>query len=259
MQAIARLMLFGTILCGAVCVAQVAPLNVVPLVDGATVTIHGQLQIVFRGFRSFFVVKTVTPYRLMFDPSESEPSVVNEIPVLLTGNSEQLGVLKGKQIAVTGKIQLEAVSAYYLNGIFLMADSVQASDGIKIVPKEYKRPVITVSQYMASVTMVPNQWQRRYHAWDPATSLTISTEDLSGCGLNGGGDVVNCFCIDGYHATRIGTARPGQKVMLQDVKKQWQDSGLLPEQYEGYGQVGIDEDARQSVVIQVECTRESPK
>jgi hypothetical protein len=187
----------------------------------------------------------------MFDSSESEPKIVHQIPVLLNGNDDLLSSFVGRSVTATGKVQLEAVSPYYLNGVFLMADSVNVLEGKTLQQVEFRPISLTVPKYMANVTLIPHQYVWKHRVWDPVTSHNLSTQNLSGCGLNGGGDVVNCFCIDGYGPTRIGSAEAGHKLTLDAVTE---DFAKL-----GFGQTEIDEDATQPWIIQVECTRTNKK
>jgi len=258
MRSIAALLLATIMLSGELCAAGTVSPKAIPLIDGAVVTIHGRLTARFQGYKRFLAITTTTPYRLMFDPAESAPTTVHEIPILLEGNNDKLSTLTGKTITATGKVQLEPVSPYYLNGIFLRANSVVLPDGTAITPKEYKAPTISVDRYMANITLIPGR-ERQYKSWDPVTLRSLASQDISGCGLNGGGDVVNCFCITGFHASRIGAAGTGEKLILKDVTAYWAETGLPADQAGDFGQVGIDESARKPVIVEVECTRETKK
>jgi hypothetical protein len=213
--------------------------------------VHGQLKLECWGWRCYLVVATAAPYRAMFDPRESQPKIVHEIPLLLNGNNNLLSSYVGKSVTATGKVQLEAVSPYYLNGIFLMTDSVSLPGGKTLQQAEFNPSPLSVTKYMASITLTPHRYVWGHRVWDPATSDTLSTQNLSGCSLSGGGDVMNCYCIEGYQATRIGSAAVGQKVTLEAV-----DEDFLKW---GFGQTEVDEDAKKPMVVEVECTKENKK
>jgi hypothetical protein len=89
-------------------------------------------------------------------------------------------------------------------------------------------------------------WQRS--VLDVQTGKTLDAQrlpSLDGCALNGGGDVLNCVCTDGFVAVRGG---------MQDA------SGLkLHPVPGGLAQFALHEQALSPVTVQVECARRKQK
>ncbi len=134
-----------------------------------------------------------------------------------------------------------------------MATSTKLPDGTVLTPAQ-ERPQVpeTTKTYLVTVTIVPRhfEWQRGVIDLDSHRSLPASAID--GCGLNGGGDVMSCFCIDGFVPLRAGpVTHPLPADLWQQIPK-----SELPDK--DMAQFALpDPDAKKPQTFQVVCKRES--
>jgi len=208
--------------------------------DQSQVSVTGTLKVEWRGWRRCLFLKTPVPYRLIFDPQESSPRQTSEIEITLQGQGNDLAQYAGQTLVANGKLQLEAVSPYYCNGAMIIAHDVALPNGPALHAKPSSTNIpASIEKYVASATLIPrSNWK---FSAQGSSGSSLGTENLAGCSLNGGGDVLNCYCVQGFkpvsgHSISVG------------MRSQGEDQG-------GFLQFGLDEEAKHAVTINVECVR----
>jgi hypothetical protein len=144
-------------------------------------------------------------------------------------------------------VALNEESPYYFNGALIQAKSVRLPGGSVLLPQT--RPLLalpeSLTQFHALVTFTPKAWdQFTYKAWDATGHPLPSSANYLSCELNGPGDVMNCFCPDGFAFTATGTIRDGRFAKADD-----------PQEGFTFAQFVLDEPVRNSLTAAVECTR----
>jgi hypothetical protein len=219
------------------------------LIDGKKITVTGTLAVEHRGNNIYLAVKPGHSYEAVFDSADRR--VVQEIGVSLQGQYDALHLLAGKKVTVSGKLQLEPTSPYYLNGTLILATVVRLPDGSTLLPQTEleKSPPKNLVQFYAQVTFAPRVRSRWiYAAWNrDGQPLPASAAYLS-CALNGPGDVMNCYCADGFSFTGVGEIKDGRFSKVANP----------PDGFD-FAQFEIDEPVRHYVREVVECTRQPAK
>jgi hypothetical protein len=213
------------------------------LVNGAHIQVLGTVGLERRGNNSFIVIKPSQPYTAVFDGTDRRTVV--EIGLALDGQS--LKALVGQKVSVSGVIQLEPVSPYYLNGTLIVATSIRLANGSVLTPKPYARVELpaSVTQFHSLVTFAPRASERwTYETWDSNGSLLSSSLGYLSCSLNGAGDVMNCYCPDGFAFTATGTLSAGHFTKTES-----------PQEGFHFAQFVIGNPVRRSVSEAVECIR----
>jgi hypothetical protein len=212
--------------------------------DQSQVSIKGTLRVEWRGWRRCLFLKTPAPYRLMFDPQESSPRQANEIEIALPYQNDDLVQYAGQTLVANGKLQLEAVSPYYCNGAMIIAKDVVLANGTALHAKSSSASIpASIEKYVASVILIPHSnW--KFSAQDPS-GISLGTENLAGCSLNGGADVLNCFCAQDF-----------KPVSGHSISEGLRSEG---EDQDGFLQFVLDEEAKHRVTINVECVRAKPR
>jgi len=206
--------------------------------DQTQVTLRGKLRIEQRGWRTCFFIETPTQYRVMFDPSEVKPRLLDLIEFALPGQTSTLRRNSGRNLTVTGKLQLEPSSPYYCNGAFISGDQVTLRNGTKLRKLSEPRLPRSIAQYNTRVTLAPGaDWKFTTRT---STKKQLGTANLAGCSLNGAADVLNCSCIEGFQPVKRNASDPS-------LPSQDSQDNLL--------QFDLDQDARQPLTINVECFR----
>jgi hypothetical protein len=213
------------------------------LVNGAHIQVVGTVGLERRGNNAFIVIKPGQPYTAVFDDTDRRG--VLEIGLALDGQS--LNTLVGQKVSVAGVIQLEPASPYYLNGTLIIATSIRLANGSVLTPKPYDHVELParVTQFHSLVKFAPRTSKRwTYKTWDKNGSLLPSSWSYLSCSLNGAGDVMNCYCADGFDFTATGTVSNGHFSKTDG-----------PQEGFDYAQFGIGYSVRRSVSQAVECTR----
>lgn len=217
------------------------------LIDHATIKLTGTIRLEQRGNKSFLVIKPGRLYEVVFDSTDRRK--VGEIGLSLEGQWDALKALIGKKVLVSGVVQLEPTSPYYFNGTLILAKSIRLEDGSVLTPKAYSTVNLpaSLSQFHTLVTFSPGRWEQfTYETWDAeGHRLPVSYEYLS-CGLNGPGDVMNCYCPDGFSYTAKGKINGGHFFKTE-----------APEAGFNFAQFSIADPVRHFVREAVECTREA--
>ncbi len=215
------------------------------LIDGAPIEVVGIVGIEPSGNRTYIVIKPSQSYIALFDDTDHRS--VKEIELSLDGQSDTLKALVGEKVSVSGMIQLEPTSPYYLNGTLIVAKSIRLANGSVLSPKPFK-PVelpASLARFHSLVTFAPHASERwTYKTWDSNGHLLPGSQQYLTCGLNGPGDVMNCYCPDGFTFTATGTVGDGHFTKT-----------AAPQDGFDFAQFGIADPVRRSVSEAVECTR----
>jgi hypothetical protein len=218
-----------------------------PLNNGAHIQLAGTVGLELRGNNAYIVIKPSHPYTAVFDDTDHRR--VQEIGLALDGQWDSLKALVGQKVSVSGVIQLEPTSPYYLNGTLIIAKSITLANGSVLTPKPYNRVEIpaSLSQFHALVTFAPRASERwTYKAWDNNGRLLSGSQGYLSCSLNGPGDVMNCFCPDGFAFTATGAVSDGHFTKTD-----------APQDGFDFAQFDIADPVGRSVSEAVECTRQA--
>jgi hypothetical protein len=215
------------------------------LVGGDHTQIDGTVVLERKGNSAYIVIKPGQPYVAVFD--QTDLRTVREIGLAMEGVSESLKALVGQKVAVSGVIQLDPASPYYFNGALIIADSIRLPNGSFLTPKVATEPEspVGLEQFHALVTFTPHSAERwTYRTWDNNGMLLPSSRRDLRCGLNGPGDVMNCFCPAGFSYTATGTIKAGHFTKTQESPKDAE-----------FAQFAIADPVRRSFSKALECTR----
>jgi hypothetical protein len=217
------------------------------LIDGAAIKLVGTIQLEQRGNNSYLVIQSGKSYEAVFDSDDRRR--VREIGISMDGQSKALKALVGQRITVSGVLQLEPVSPYYLNGTLILAKSIRLQNGSVLLPKT--EVVVTLpanlTQFQVQVTFSPHASERfTYEAWDSDGHLLPAARDYLSCQLNGPGDVMNCYCADGFAFTGTGEIAGGHLSKFE-----------APQDGFDFAQFAIDDPVRHYVREAVQCTRKA--
>jgi hypothetical protein len=209
------------------------------LVEGAEIKVAGTIRLEQSGNNSYLMIKPDSPYEAVFDSTDRRK--VCEIGLSLAGQWDALKPLVGKRVSVSGVVQLEPASPYYFNGTLIIAKSIRLADGSVLTPKG------SLSQFHVLVTFSPRAWdQFTDQAWDAAGHQLPASQEYLNCRLNGPGDVMNCYCPDGFAFTAKGKMN-GSRFFETEA----------PEAGFDFAQYVIADPVRHFVRVAVECTREA--
>jgi len=223
--------------------------SVAELADGQKVKITGKIALERRGNRTFPMLRVEKPYLAIFD--KDDKAQVTEVEILLDGQGAEIKKYLNQTVTVEGKAQLEPVSPYYFNGVAIHADSVTLSNGTVLQPVVYREqtplpPQIT--RFRTLATYSPAKGSFSYQASDSEGHSLPQGENYLSCGLNGPGDVMNCFCPKGFEVASFGTQKDGKLVLTEKPRPD------LP-----FAQFGIPEDLKGPISKAVECARTNKK
>jgi len=217
------------------------------LIDGAPIQLVGIVGLEPRGNNAYIVIKPSQPYTAVFDNTDRRR--VGEIGLMLDGQWDSLKALVGQKVSVSGVIQLEPTSPYYLNGTLIVARSIRLANGSVLTPKPHK-PVelpASLTQFHSLVAFAPRASERwTYKTWDSDGHLLPGSLGYISCSLNGPGDVMNCYCPAGFVFTATGTVSDGHFTKTE-----------APQDGFDFAQFEIADPVRRSVSEAVECTRQA--
>lgn len=217
--------------------------------DGEPFTLRGKLKVVYSGWQRHLVLPLEHPYTADFGSDEGTRQVtgieINPGPYAIVAEHA------GEIIEVQGKLQLEGVSPYSWNGVMLMPSAVRLSDGTMLHSEAPLRRVATGTDlYLVTIAMVPHQFEWRREARDIETGELLPDSAVDGCSLNGGGNVVNCTCTQGFIPVRAGI------VPHPLPSTRWR--AIPPADYAlpGMAQIALpDPDATHPQIVQIACKR----
>jgi hypothetical protein len=216
------------------------------LTDGAAIQLVGTIGLERRGNNAYIVIKPGQPYEAVFDTSDRRS--VQEIGLALDGGWDSLKALVGQRVSVSGVIQLEPISPYYLNGTLILAKSVRLANGSILTPKLQINSVLpdSLTRFHSLVTFAPRASERfTYMTWDTQGHLLPSSQKYLSCGLNGPGDVMNCYCPDKFAFTGKGKVSGSHFTKTE-----------APQDGFDFAQYLIADPVRHSVSEAVECSRQ---
>ena len=138
---------------------------------------------------------------------------------------------RGQTVTVTGKLLTDDVSPYYRDGMRLEITQIRTVDGADLNRDRLKdAPVAADVGTYHAVAVLPADLAA---PWRYTVDGKPDTHRMFSCSSNGGGDVVNCGCTDGFHATAVS---PNGSLM------------------DGRTQFGVGDDAR-AATLSVTCSR----
>lgn len=225
-----------------ICFPQQTP----KLIDGARIMLVGTVGLEQRGNKAYIVIKPGGQYEAVFDSEDHRR--VREIGLGLFGQESALRALAGQKVTVNGKVQLEPNSPYYLNGTLIVADSVRTASGSVLRPEDRSAGSLPVglARFYSLVIFDPRSAARfTYKSWNSQGRLLTGFADFVTCGLNGPGDVMNCYCPKGFVFTGKGDVRDGKFEKTE-----------APAEGFDFAQYMIGDAVRRSVSVAVECTRQ---
>lgn len=215
------------------------------LVDGAPIEVVGTVGLEAIGNNTYIVIKPAQLYTALFDDTDNRS--VKEIGLTLDGQWDALKSLIGQKVSVSGVIQLEPTSPYYLNGTLIVAKSIRLASGTVLTPKPHEPIELpsSLTRFHSVVTFAPRASERwTYRTWDDNGRLLPGSKDYLSCGLNGPGDVMNCYCPAGFVFTATGMVSNGHFTKTAS-----------PQDGFDFAQFAIADPIRRSITEGVECTR----
>jgi hypothetical protein len=215
------------------------------LVDGAPIQLIGTVGLEPRGNNTYIVIRPGQTYTAVFDNADRRS--VQEIGLMLEGQWDSLKALVGQKVSVSGVIQLEPTSPYYLNGTLIVAKSIRLANGSVLTPSPSKSAELPASltQFHSLVTFAPRASERwTYKTWDNNGHSLPTSQGYLSCSLNGPGDVMNCYCPAGFAFTAKGTISDGHFTKTE-----------APEEGFDFAQFVIEDPIRRTVSEAVECSR----
>lgn len=177
--------------------------------DGEPFAVRGRLESRYRGWHRYLIVQLDHGYLADFGRDVGTKEI-NELELNVKDGWLALTDYVGKNVEARGTLQIEGVSPYYWNGVMLTAKDVKLEGGLAILPNASLNvdPMpAAVTSYIVTIYMKPQQMRWPQDAVDLTTGRQLSQADPGSCGLNGGGDVMNCFCADGLRPIRAGVVK----------------------------------------------------
>lgn len=213
------------------------------LKNGQEVHLSGRLVMKGYNWNRFFVLQIAKPHKIMFDKEDGGPTDSSQIGFYLSGQTAAVEKHVGEEITVEGKLQLNQTSPYYWEGTMIQAHSVNLGSDTKLLSKPEAQDQSWPDgpdRFIAIITMLPNRMEPQYSTLKENVISKAAPRGF-GCGVNGGGDMLNCRCPEGYTGSHTGKIKNGQFIALQS------DTVLQPV---------IGENAKRSVTVAAECIRD---
>lgn len=142
------------------------------------------------------------------DHSQRPAATVHAIGLSGYNRYDLLYAHRGQPVTVSGRVMTNEASPFYLNNLLLNARSIRLHDGKELIgmPRARTPLAVDVGEYRANVVLpddLAEPW--RYSAQGhPDTDARFLS-----CSSNGGGDVVNCSCAEGFRALHAESATKG--------------------------------------------------
>jgi hypothetical protein len=177
------------------------------LKDNQPFTLKAEMQNKYKGWGRYSTLPLET--KTIADLGDQGAKYVKAIELRCEGNNALLLQHSGETVEATGKLHMDGASPYYWNGVVLQADTVKLADGtvLQAHPAEPVKAPAGVESYLVTVTMQPHKANWPHETVDLAAGKKLPKQDLAtydGCNLNGGGDMLNCSCVDGFVPVRAG-------------------------------------------------------
>ncbi len=211
--------------------------------DGQQLTLKGVLTPQPAGRLQFVVVRTTQFYVpvMHYDGADHRGEPTRDIALSDYHDYAQLYAHRGETVTVTGVVSTDPASPYYLQNMRLGIRSIRGTHGENLLrtSSAAARVAVDTGTYRASALLPADPaapWQYRVQGGSGNGDALLS------CSSNGGGDVVNCYCADGF--------RPTEAVMLKAGNQSKGD--LFPDG--SLAQFGVGEDTAE-VHLSVTCSR----
>ncbi len=173
----------------------------VSLHDGQQVVLHGTLALEPAGRLQFVTLKTTASYVPIFKEEGGKDvpgETLHEISLAGYADYGLLYAHRGQPVTVTGKLATDDVTPYFWHGTRLQASSILTTGGVDLRGKERGTWIAAdLGLYRAKVTLSADLAA----PWRYSMEGKPAEEKYLSCSSNGGGDVVNCFCAQGFHPT----------------------------------------------------------
>ncbi len=168
--------------------------------EGQTVAFEGTMQ-TRRIANSFYtVLLPASPVTGVLAPDDSQGPqrvAIRHIDVRMDGQYDALRALNGSRVTVIGTLIIDP--AILMNDAMIEAKEIRVISGKSLFPLS---PVaaqavpVQVKSYVATATF---NAKSGYFDYSSVPQLERATEFLS-CNFSRAGDVLNCFCADGFSA-----------------------------------------------------------
>lgn len=173
------------------------------LYNGEHLVLQGRLKPVPRGRLQFMTIRTRDAF--------TNPGVVDqpfhEIALAGSLDYELLYRHRGETVTVSGTVAVDDASPYYLLGAVLHVNSILTAAGRDLSGYASATPMPPATRSYKAVAVLPADlaapWTYRVEGRAEDTKGWLS------CGSNGGGDVVNCFCADGFQPVHASSTTHG--------------------------------------------------
>ena len=170
-------------------------------------TLKAELQNKYKGWGRYATLPLES--KTIADLGSQGAKYVKAIELRCEGNNAALLQHSGEVVEASGKLHMEGESPYAWNGVVLQADTVKLEDGtvLQAHPAEPVKAPAGVESYLVTVTMQPHKANWPHETVDLNTGKKLPKQEYAtydGCSLNGGGDALNCTCIDGFVPARAG-------------------------------------------------------
>jgi len=211
--------------------SQTAPAAVATVLqDGETLEIHGRMRMEPGGRLHHVMVHTPTPYKV-------GRKTLRAIEMFSYNDYALLYAHKDEVVTAKGKVVTESVSPYYKNGLGLKLTSLTLLDGTDLLGAQKDAVVAPDTGIYKGEATLPADLAA---PWTYQIDGKPDTRGLLHCSSNGGGDVVNCTCANGYKASGASAVSEG-KTKPGDL--------LNP-----MAQFGVGDEAK-AVTLSVTCAR----
>ena len=218
-----------------------------PLQDGQQVTITGTLVMEPANRLQFVTVKTAAAFVPVFKgvrgSKDEQGEVLHEIGLAGYHDYALLYAHRGQTVTVAGGMSTDNASPYFWHGTRLEAKSIRLSGGKDLLGERRAREPIAIDTGSYEATAVlPGDLST---PWVYSANGRVEMEGrFLSCSSNGGGDVVNCSCADGFHPVS------GESL----IRGRREKAGLFKDM--SFAQFGVGEEQKPPEVrLSVTCSR----
>ncbi|MBS1814456.1 MAG: hypothetical protein JSS87_06240 [Acidobacteria bacterium] len=211
--------------------------------DKQHVRVSGVVEIRGGPNKFFYVLKVPRSYTLAFSKEEGGPRLTQEIAFAVPNKlRDQLITHIGEEVTVEGEMWLEPTSPYYWNGNMVQTTAITLANGSVLRTAQRETCTKPDEDYTVRVTIPTTAASWHYEAVQKSTQTKL-IGNVASCSTNGGGDVINCFCAEGFMPTSL-ALRSGKR---QDEGQIFTDMSMA--------QIGIDEDRKATAILTLKCRK----
>jgi hypothetical protein len=179
----------------------------ITLHDGQAVTLHGVLKPTPAGRLQFISIVTRETYR---NGMQGKP--LHTVALAGYWDYALLYAHRGKAVTVTGTVSIDEFSPYYQDSMRFEATSIRTADGAELLGSSAPPRMGTdVGSYRAMVVLSASLST----PWRYTVDGKPTARGMLACSSNGGGDVVNCRCADGFHPVATASSMKGDNTKGQ--------------------------------------------